>query len=60
MVVVTLPPGGVVGALRWPEVEGGRDQGLEEGRWRLGGLGRATGSSVSRCRWVVFRKTDWV
>ena len=47
MVVVNLSPGGVVGALRRPEVEGGRVQGLEEGRRRLGGLGCAAGSTVS-------------
>ena len=35
VVDVTLTPGGVVGALRRPEVEGGRVQGLEQAR-RLG------------------------
>ena len=47
MVDVTLPPGEVVGALRRPEVEGGRVQGLEEGQRRLGVLGLAAGSAVS-------------
>ena len=47
MVVVNLSPGGVVGAFRRPEVEGGGVQGLVDGRRWLGGLGRAAGSAVS-------------